>query len=177
MGCCMVTTQSNVDPLRRPLFNEEAGSTRRNSIVSGEAGTAILEFAVCLVFLMMISFGVSSLYFSLQEHSAVAEAARVGARAAGMLSPGTSANVVTETALNMASSFLRDSGYQPENYSLQVIPDQISLTQTGTVNMIRLSIRRPSGGLADFITRNRAGVNIVTEFPLAVGNSAHAEVV
>ena len=152
-----------------------SASPSRRSLASSEAGVAFVELALITPLLILSVSAVVDFGLELREYTIVVEAARVGARASGMLPPGTPAATVTQTAVSAASAHLQNSGYAATDFRFLVEPTHLDMTFTGRMDRIRLNVQRRSDVVRHgLISGKKIDADVVAEFSLAAGNTAQS---
>lgn len=133
----------------------------------------MLEFSVCIILVITLAFGVISLSVSMRERSILLEASRIGARSAAFVQEASTPTQVSRAGIRMAQNYLMLSGYSPENYDIQVVPEQVEFhsphmgAPLGEISVIRFRISGKGilRGFADALRFN-GRLEVVSPVPL-----------
>ena len=131
----------------------------------------MLEFCVCLILVITLAFGAISLSMSMRERSVLLEASRIGARSAAFVREFSTPTEVSRAGIKMAQNYLTLSGYSPEDYEIQVVPEVAHFnspdadTPSGEVSIIRFRISG-KGIFRGFSEALRFNGRLETVFPV-----------
>lgn len=108
-------------------------------------GVAMIEFAICVVVLVLLASGILDYGIALREHAVMVEAARVGARAASAAETLDGA-VLSNLAVNVSRDFLQSQGLDGADYGYRIKPVEV-FAEDGTSMgwWAKLVISRPGG--------------------------------
>ena len=112
-------------------------NTERPPANQGERGTAMLEMALVLPFLLLLLFGIAELGLGLSRAQAVANAAREGARQASLYRGNCDAGEVQTRARNAVRDTASRLGIEPGRLSIQF--DQVCVSQEA----VRVRVQYP----------------------------------
>ena len=122
-----------------------------NCIRRSDSGVAVLEFAIVLVAMLIITGGSLSYGLLFFEEQTIIEAIRVGTRSAATAPVGTAPDIVAQRIQDSIFTFMTNSGIDSSSYGVKISPIQVPLeggtNQSGvTVILIHRSNMRETFG-------------------------------
>ena len=105
-----------------------------------ESGVAVLEFAIVLVAMVIITGGSLSYGLLFFEEQTIIEAIRVGTRSAATAPVGTEPDVVAQRIQDSILTFIANSGIDSSSYGVKITPIQLPLDGGTNQSGVKISL-------------------------------------